>query len=290
LATFGPFPEQAITGTLAVASSVTANSDLLGCGAFSPVNDFFKDKIVLIERGMCSFLTKVLSAQAVGAMAVIVYDNEVRNQLVVMNADGRTGASTTPAFFISRNDGLLLTQNALDHLQVEVRLNTSEVDREAYYNQPTFFTEDFSNFLILMGVILGISLAYLAGFFCYRSRKRIKGKRVVRRIRYHRQHAVGADVDDAALEMTPQESPSAETVSEDVVSPTVVESDLRNSPSADVENPPTAAQGTDSSPNTEQHQEDNEFDIVVVPAESLAAVEHPSVSFHFIYWLFLVLK
>ena len=69
----------------------------------------FAGKIVLIERGTCFFVEKVLRAQELGAIAVIVFNNESNEPIVMGGSDSRI---TIPAVMISRYDGLNLV-NAL---------------------------------------------------------------------------------------------------------------------------------------------------------------------------------
>lgn len=62
-------------------------------------------KIVIIRRGTCPFVQKVLNAQNAGAVAVIIVNNDTANpnQYVGMNGDG-TGI-TIPAVFVTYNIG-----------------------------------------------------------------------------------------------------------------------------------------------------------------------------------------
>ncbi|PAA59215.1 hypothetical protein BOX15_Mlig007367g2 [Macrostomum lignano] len=63
-------------------------------------------RIVAIERGGCSFMTKVLVAQEAGALAVIVYDNDAESDVhVSMVDDGTHREVALPAMFMSGKDG-----------------------------------------------------------------------------------------------------------------------------------------------------------------------------------------
>lgn len=86
-----------------------------GC---SPINTSLVDDwpssneayIVMVERGDCSFTTKVKNAQDVGAKAVIIIDNRDEITLPYMADDG-TGASIyTPSVLISRKDGGIIIE------------------------------------------------------------------------------------------------------------------------------------------------------------------------------------
>jgi extracellular elastinolytic metalloproteinase len=59
-------------------------------------------KIAVIRRVDCTFVTKVLNAQAAGAIAVIIVNN-VPNQLVTMS--GADASITIPAVFVTQEDG-----------------------------------------------------------------------------------------------------------------------------------------------------------------------------------------
>ena len=60
--------------------------------------------IVVIERGSCSFSTKVRNAQAAGAVGVVIVDNEAGGP-TVMAQDGTANQPTLPAVMVSHADG-----------------------------------------------------------------------------------------------------------------------------------------------------------------------------------------
>jgi hypothetical protein len=67
--------------------------DRFGCETPSEMNDTtshteYAGKIVLVQRGKCSYITKVTNIQERGGIAVIVGDNVPRNWLLAMYADG----------------------------------------------------------------------------------------------------------------------------------------------------------------------------------------------------------
>ncbi len=105
---FGPgVPSPALTGDLVLAQDGAA-----------PINDICSavtnaaqvaGKIALIDRGNCTFVTKVQAAQDAGAIAVIVANNQPGNPF---NMGGATGNITIPSVMISQSDGVLL-KNAL---------------------------------------------------------------------------------------------------------------------------------------------------------------------------------
>lgn len=69
-------------------------------------------KIAVIDRGSCTFVDKVLSAQNAGALAVIVINNT--SGLLAMGGNGNQGAVTIPSEMISQADGIIL-KNSLNN-------------------------------------------------------------------------------------------------------------------------------------------------------------------------------
>lgn len=66
-------------------------------------------KVVLLQRGGCGFLEKVLWAQRRGGIAVIVGDDVPNRPLIQMYARGDTGNVTVPSVFTSRNTARMLS-------------------------------------------------------------------------------------------------------------------------------------------------------------------------------------
>ncbi|MGH9441979.1 MAG: PA domain-containing protein, partial [Thermoanaerobaculia bacterium] len=77
--------------------------DSLGCTrVLDPV---ISGKVVLIQRGNCTFATKVGNAATAGALGVVIYNSVAGgNSLLVPSVDN----TTIPAIFVTRNDGLNL--------------------------------------------------------------------------------------------------------------------------------------------------------------------------------------
>ena len=101
-AQFGPVPTPAgITGDVVLVNDGTGTpSD--GCeGAQAAVNN----KIALVDRGNCDFVTKVLNAQMAGAIAVIVANNEAGPPFTMGGVLRRIRIS---AVMISQGDGAAL--------------------------------------------------------------------------------------------------------------------------------------------------------------------------------------
>ncbi len=73
-----------------------------GCEVFP--QDVFLGAIALIDRGNCTFVTKVRNAENSGAIAVIVANN-AGDDLVIMLDDGTGSEIITPSIFIAQSDG-----------------------------------------------------------------------------------------------------------------------------------------------------------------------------------------
>jgi len=67
--------------------------------------------IVLIERGSCSFSTKIRNAQMAGAAGVVIIDNQPGGPSV-MAQDGTAGQPTLPAVMVSQQDGAAIKKCA----------------------------------------------------------------------------------------------------------------------------------------------------------------------------------
>lgn len=93
-----------IVGLISAASPVNACVPLEAADAKESNYPVF----VLIERGDCSFVSKVQYAQDAGYAAAIVYDNEDSHDLVTMSGNGF--GIEIPAVFISKEAGYILSQ------------------------------------------------------------------------------------------------------------------------------------------------------------------------------------
>lgn len=75
-----------------------------GC---APITNEISGTIALIDRGLCTFTTKIRNAQSAGAIGVIVV-NHVAGDPVAMGHDGTEPKPTIPAVMVSREDGAVL--------------------------------------------------------------------------------------------------------------------------------------------------------------------------------------
>ncbi len=99
-ANFGPDTSVAVSGPAFDVADV----------ACSPIADDLTDTIALIDRGACTFVTKVRNAQTVGAVGVIIINN-VAGAPPGMADDGTGGDIVIPVLSISSSDGATLRAN-----------------------------------------------------------------------------------------------------------------------------------------------------------------------------------
>jgi hypothetical protein len=97
-AEFGP----AMT-TTGVTGAMTTTSPADGCTTISTV---LTGKVALIDRGTCTFTSKVLNAQTAGATAVVIANNQGGTDIFVMGGTDRK--IRIPAVMVSQNDGTTL--------------------------------------------------------------------------------------------------------------------------------------------------------------------------------------
>ncbi len=76
--------------------------------ACTPAINDLSGKIAVIDRGSCNFSLKVYHAQAAGAVAAIIINNEAGNLLFNMTAGDSATAVVIPAIFITLEDGELI--------------------------------------------------------------------------------------------------------------------------------------------------------------------------------------
>lgn len=79
--------------------------------------------VLLIRRGQCAFVEKVLAAQRVGAVAALIYDNRKETDVLIEMLHGGEVASdaSIPAAFISAEDGRHL-QEAIERTREQSAL------------------------------------------------------------------------------------------------------------------------------------------------------------------------
>jgi minor extracellular serine protease Vpr len=85
----------------AITAAYTVTNPANGCSAISAD---LSGQIALIDRGVCTFTTKIRNAEAAGAAGVLVANN-VAGDPVAMGHDGTDPFPTIPAAMVSKNDG-----------------------------------------------------------------------------------------------------------------------------------------------------------------------------------------
>lgn len=93
--------------------------------SLSDLKNSVKGRIVIAERGDCTFIEKARKAQAEGAVAMIIIDNvadtSAENQpMFAMSGDG-TDDVLIPVVFLFSTDGDTLKKAIADNPELEVR-------------------------------------------------------------------------------------------------------------------------------------------------------------------------
>jgi len=102
------------------------------CG-FIQNYESIEGRLALIQRGECSFVSKVIRAQSAGAVGVIVTDEDQDNdQMFISMADDTTQREVfIPAAFVLGKNGFIikttLERLSLPHATVNIPLNISQV-------------------------------------------------------------------------------------------------------------------------------------------------------------------
>ena len=97
-AVFNPLAPWTVSATVELVNDDTGTPS----DACEPINGFTPGSIALIDRGTCLFRDKVLNAQTVGAVGVIVVNNQ-GNDVIAMGGD--QPRLDIPAVFLGQSDG-----------------------------------------------------------------------------------------------------------------------------------------------------------------------------------------
>lgn len=87
-------------------------------GCSPPINKFeLQNNVALVERGGCSFLTKCIQADRIGVLALVVTDNDIKNddQYIDMIDDNTKRNCSIPAVFLLGKDGHMIRQRLQAH-------------------------------------------------------------------------------------------------------------------------------------------------------------------------------
>jgi hypothetical protein len=156
-ANFGHIPY----GQSLIGSIYFDETDPLGCDKVEPsvledeivdeiVEDTIPTKILLMDRGECSFVTKVRNAERAGASLVVVIDNKVENITNVIMGDDGTGVGIRiPSMLIGKSDGQILKdfaklkQGATLSAEFTVKVSDDVVNMEFWYSSNNIRSLDF---------------------------------------------------------------------------------------------------------------------------------------------------
>ncbi|CAG8720518.1 390_t:CDS:2, partial [Funneliformis mosseae] len=120
IAAFGPrLTDEGLFGDLVSVEDIEPDNKK-GCNNLKNVIEV-KNRIVLVERGLCSFIDKVRNMQASGAIAVVVGDND-RNGLITMYATGDTSDVAIPSVFIAQSEYRAIKSTVEGSKHIEVQL------------------------------------------------------------------------------------------------------------------------------------------------------------------------
>ena len=121
-ASFGP----------SVADQPVSGSVVLAVDGTSPENDAcepllngpdLNGNIAMVDRGACTFVTKVLAAQNAGAIGVIVVNNVAGSPITLGGSDG---SITIPSVMVSLDDGNLLKAELTNGLTASLQVSTTK--------------------------------------------------------------------------------------------------------------------------------------------------------------------
>ncbi|WNJ19183.1 T9SS-dependent M36 family metallopeptidase [Pontibacter sp. G13] len=114
-ASFGPpLPTTPLTGDLALVQDINGTTE--GCDSITNQSSLV-GKIAVIDRGGCSFVEKVEAAQAAGAIAVIV----INNNNFAFPMPGTSSIVTIPSLMIAQNDGIAIKQQIILGVNVTIQ-------------------------------------------------------------------------------------------------------------------------------------------------------------------------
>ncbi|EGR32389.1 vacuolar sorting receptor, putative [Ichthyophthirius multifiliis] len=121
LALFGKIPYgRKIIGDVMLANPIDA------CKPLESTENNQQHTFVLIQRGECSFVTKVFNAQLFGGKVIILMDDKKENYDILMSDDGMGDRVIIPSIFIHFEYGNLLKSLLEDKKQVTLQIEFEE--------------------------------------------------------------------------------------------------------------------------------------------------------------------
>ncbi|XP_039256061.2 uncharacterized protein LOC120332810 [Styela clava] len=147
-------PRIAFSGRLVHVIDVGTENSHFGCtGAFSNEEEIKSTKgewIALIEAGKCNNVVKIKLAEKYSAKAVIIYDEDFKDEPTVMNTIGTKISALT----ITRQDGKmaaqLLRNGQISHLNVTIGATISGVSSKGYSLNCTIYNSFVYIFSLLI--------------------------------------------------------------------------------------------------------------------------------------------
>ena len=82
-------------------SDIIASDPELACSSLSPLPAILPNRVALLKRGLCPFISKIRHAQQAGYIAAIVGDDEPDQPLITMFAPGDTSDIQISSLFVS---------------------------------------------------------------------------------------------------------------------------------------------------------------------------------------------
>jgi minor extracellular serine protease Vpr len=142
----------------AVTADYTVTAPVNGCTA---ITSDVAGKIALIDRGVCTFTTKIRNAETAGAVGVLVVNNSAGDP-TAMGADGTTPEPTIPAAMVGKAEGTAMppTGNVTVDGTSPQEFVTANADIIAGFSSrgPTPFTESIKPDLTAPGVNVASSV------------------------------------------------------------------------------------------------------------------------------------
>lgn len=185
-AAFGPsVGDGSVQGPLAFTDPPDACSDnttLTGIGL-----DGGRAPVVVVLRGECSFVDKVLAAEGLGAAGVVVANNVRDSVLVTMASDGTGPVTTVPAVFVAYETRTTLLEweedlregRITEYARIDLRISKAGDVEASGTGLPTEAPRGFG---AIVYAILALPLLALAVSFCMVAwRRRSEHAEVARR-------------------------------------------------------------------------------------------------------------
>ena len=115
----------------------------------STIHALYNDKVamelpvLLIERGDCTFVTKVRNVEKAGANVALIGDNKLEDsEIFIMSDDGSGHSINIPSFFIDKktSDAFEESYKHGDHIIIQVKIRTAKSNGTAavdlWYSTP----------------------------------------------------------------------------------------------------------------------------------------------------------